>query len=156
LFTKQRSVHNTYIVEDFVIGGIVTKGAVTGVKRLISGAVAGGAATEESMTLYRAVSQGELDDIGVNGIRNSPGYETGKLFATTAEDAANYGRMNYGFDKLPFTIIRTSLPKNYSTLLYRGEMDLMEAVSVPSELFNHLSKPSILNYSPIPNHPWIK
>jgi len=107
-------------------------------------------------TLYRAVSKAELDDIAINGVRNSPGYETGKLFATSRQDAANFGRLNYKFDKQPFTIIKTSISNRYIPMLYRGEMDLMQGVSVPSNLFQKLSTPSIFNHSPLPNHPWIK
>jgi hypothetical protein len=107
-------------------------------------------------TLYRAVSQAEVDDIAINGIRNAPGYETGKLFATSAQDAANFGRLNFSLDKQPFTIIRTSISNKYASILYRGEMDLMQSISVPNNLFNQLSKPSILNHIPLPNHPWIK
>ncbi|RQO30391.1 hypothetical protein DBR32_12540 [Taibaiella sp. KBW10] len=116
----------------------------------------GAAAEGESTTLFRAVSKSELDDIAINGIRSSPGYETGKLFATSAEDATNFGRLNFGLDKQPFTIIKTSIPNKYSSMLYRGEMDLMQGVSVPNNLFNQLSKPSIFNQTPLPNHPWIK
>jgi hypothetical protein len=111
---------------------------------------------EGSVTLYRAVSQGELNDMRINGIRNANGYETGKLFATSPQDAANYGRLNFGFDRQPFTIIQTSIPNRYSPMLYRGEMDLMQAVSVPKSLFNQLSKPNIFNYTPLPNHPLIR
>lgn len=118
--------------------------------------IANRAAKGGSTTLYRAASQAELDDISINGIRSAPGYETGKLFATSAQDAANFGRLNFGFDKEPFTIIKTSIPNKYAPMLYRGEMDLMPGVSVPSSLFNQLSQPSIFNYTPIPNHPWIK
>ncbi len=114
-------------------------------------------AGEEGKTiLYRAVSQAELDDIAIHGIRNAPGYETGKLFATSAQDAANFGRLNYGLDKQPFTIIKTSIPNKYSSMLYRGEMDLMQSVSVPKNLFNQLSKPGIFNKTPLPNHPLIR
>lgn len=109
-----------------------------------------------STTLYRAVSMAELDDIAINGIRNASGYQTGKLFATTAEDAANFGKINYFFDKQPFTIIKTSIPNRYLPMLFKGEMDLMPAISVPTNLFNQLSRPNILNKIPLPNHIFFK
>jgi hypothetical protein len=114
------------------------------------------ARASKRIPLYRAVSQAELDDIALNGIRNLPGYETGKLFAGSVQDATNFGRLNYRFDKLPFTIIKTSIPKKYGSMLYRGEMDLMQGISVPRSLFNRLSKPTHFNYTPLPNHPWIR
>ena len=109
-----------------------------------------------STKLYRAVSKAELDDIAKNGIRNSPGYESGKLFATTAQDASNFGKLNYGFDKEPFSIIQTKIPNKFTSQLYKGEMDLMDAVSVPKNLFNKMAVPKTLSSTPLPRHPWIK
>lgn len=106
--------------------------------------------------LFRAVVDDELNDIPINGIRNTSGYATGKLFATTADDAANFGRINFSFDKKPFTIIKTSISTRYLPMLYQGEMDLMQAISVPNNLLNKLPKPTILNNSPLPNHPFLK
>ena len=106
--------------------------------------------------LFRAVSDNELADIGQNGIRNANGYQTGKLFATSAEDAASFGKLNYRLDNEPFTIIQTSIPNKFAPSLYKGEMDLMEAVNVPTNLFNKLSKPNPFSSSPIPKHPWLK
>lgn len=107
-------------------------------------------------SLFRAVSQAELDDIANFGLRNSSGYETGKLFATSAQDASNYGRLNFGFDNKPFSIIKTSISSEYKPLMYQSEMDLMKAVSVPSDLLGKMSKPTVLKSTPLPNHPWIK
>lgn len=44
----------------------------------------------------------------------------------------------------------------YSSQLYKGEMDLMDAVSVPKGLFNKMGVPKILPSNPLPRHPWIK
>jgi len=107
-------------------------------------------------TLYRSVSQDELDDIAAFGVRNRGGYERGKLFTTSPQNAANFGRINYGLGDPPFTIIKTSISKRYSSSLYRGEMDLMPGILVPKNLFNKLSKPTPLNYSPTPIHPAIR
>jgi len=63
---------------------------------------AGGATKGSSSTIYRAVSKAELDDIAKFGFRNKAGaYETGKLFAPTAKEAAQFGRNNFIFDNLP-------------------------------------------------------
>ena len=109
-----------------------------------------------STKLYRAVSKAELDDIANNGIRNASGYESGKLFATTVQDASNFGNLNYKFDKEPFTIIQTKIPNKYSSQLYKGEMDLMDVISVPNDLFNKLTTPKTLFSTPLPKHPWLK
>ena len=46
--------------------------------------------------IYRAVSNDELEDLKINGLRNIPGaYETGKLFALTLNDAAKFGKNNF-------------------------------------------------------------
>jgi hypothetical protein len=147
------AVQPSYFFEELLVGNGIGKLA-SGIVGMIKGV--GFAAKGGSTTLYRAVFKAELDDIAINGIRNAPGYETGKLFATSAQDAANFGRLNFGLDKQPFTIIKTSIPNKYSPMLYRGEMDLMQGVSVPRSLFNQLSKPSIFNNTPLPNHSWIR
>lgn len=51
--------------------------------------------------------------------------------------------------------IKTSIRNKFANV-YRGAIDLMRGVSVPKSLFNELSKPSPLNFSPIPIHPWFK
>jgi len=46
--------------------------------------------------LFRATSKSELDDINSNGLRTTPGqFETGKLFATSLDDAAKFGKNNF-------------------------------------------------------------
>ena len=45
--------------------------------------------------MYRAVSKAELDDIAQFGFRTKAGgYETGKLFAPTFKEAAQFGKNN--------------------------------------------------------------
>ena len=62
--------------------------------QLVSGhCVAAEAGAGETTTLYRAVGQGEADDIAaVSGYRNAPGLE-GKYFFRTREQAEQYGQM---------------------------------------------------------------
>jgi hypothetical protein len=91
----------------------------------------------------------------VNGFRNIGNYDTSKLFATSAQDAANFGRLNYGADGLPFTIVKAEVPSSLMSRMYKGEMDMMQAVAVPTGMLNRLSSET-LNHIPIPNHPWIK
>jgi hypothetical protein len=68
-----------------------------------------------STTIYRAVSKAELDDIAAFGLRNKAGaYETGKLFAPTVKEAAQFGKNNFIFDGLPNTIIKVRVPERES------------------------------------------
>lgn len=63
-------------------------------------------ATKDETTLYRAVSDDELADVAKNGFRPGRNSMETKLFATSAEDAAQFGRANYGLDGKPFTLLR--------------------------------------------------
>lgn len=108
---------------------------------------------EDSVSLFRAVSKGEADDIAGFGFRQAPNgrsYE-GKLFATTAEDAARYGRINYGQDSVPFHIVETRVPRSFADQLYTGTADRMTFRAVdPGQLsdLNRLGSTSIWNYVP--------
>ena len=55
---------------------------------------------EEVASLYRAVAKAELDDIAQAGFRQHPNSQSleSKLFATSPEDAARFGRDNFRFD----------------------------------------------------------
>jgi hypothetical protein len=113
-------------------------------------------AKETAEKLFRAVHKTELDDILEFGFRNKSGYETGKLFATNFEDAINFGRLNYKLDKTAFHIIESSFPSYMEHLLFKGEMDAMKAISVPTELLNKLPINNIFDYLKITSHPFIK
>ena len=102
-----------------------------------------------TQTLFRAVSKAELDDIVEFGMRNRAGYETGKLFATTVEDAARYGKYNFKLDHIPNTIIKVKVPNNVMRNAYRFEADFMNAVSIDSK-YLQLLKVTPLNYTPLP------
>lgn len=102
-------------------------------------------------SLFRAVSQAELDDIAVNGLRTLPslGYETGKLFATSLDDAARFGRNNFAFDKIPNHLIRVDVPKNIMQGAYQFTADGMRAVSIPSNQLGGLRGIYSFKYSPL-------
>jgi RHS repeat-associated protein len=94
--------------------------------------------TSGSTNLFRAVSDEELTDISQNGLRTSyqSGYDGVKLFATTPEDAAQFGINNYSYDKKPFTIVEANMPDKVMSASTKFVADEMKAVAVPSE---HLS-----------------
>ena len=102
--------------------------------------------------LFRAVSQAELNDLtNFGGLRQKPdglSYE-GKLFATSAEDAAHFGRINYRLDIIigldnPFHVIEVSVPE---ALMHRFEfrtVDFMPAVYVIADLRPLLNRHAII------------
>jgi RHS repeat-associated protein len=110
---------------------------------------AGATAAESSTTVFRAVSQGELEDIAAHGLRNRAGvYETGKLFAPTLEEAAQFGKNNFKFDRLPNAIMKVKVPNSVMQNAYRFGADGMNAISIPAECLQFL-KATPLNYSPL-------
>lgn len=73
------------------------------------------------------------------------------MFATTADDAARYGRINYGQDALPFHIVETRVPRSFADQLYTGTADRMIFRAVdPGQLadLNRLGSTSTWNYVP--------
>ena|GEM_PF-5838809 len=96
-------------------------------------------------SLFRAVSQAEFDDIAENGIRVAPnGYTTGKLFATSATDAREYGRLLQDLDEAvgkgrsKFYIIEVQVPNSVMEQSTRFQADGMKAINVPEELLNQI------------------
>jgi hypothetical protein len=105
--------------------------------------------------LYRAASAAEVTDMASNGVRNiSTGYETGKLFATTASDAAQFGKNNFGLDGIPNTVVGVKVPSSVMKTAYTTEMDGMKAVSIPSNQLPAVKAMGPLNYSPKPTNPY--
>lgn len=101
--------------------------------------------------LYRAVSDDELKDVAANGFRPGPNSMETKLFATTAEDAARFGRASYGLDGKPFTLLEVGLPNPIASMLYRGSADSMAIRGLdPSHLgaFNRAARVRQLNSIP--------
>ncbi len=104
--------------------------------------------SDDFVTVYRAVSRAELDDIASYGLRSGVGtYETGKLFAPTISEAAKFGKNNFGWDKLPNTIMEVRVPKSIYSKSLKFSADGMNAISIPANQL-HLLKALPLNYSP--------
>jgi hypothetical protein len=94
--------------------------------------------------LYRAVSKAEFIDIPSNGLRTIGGnsYETGKLFATTSNDAVQFGLNNYKFDQKPFTVIKVQVSNKVMKTATTFTADGMKAVSIPSNQLSNI-KPKL-------------
>lgn len=106
--------------------------------------------------LYRAVSSPELIDATANGMRNIPNtntYQEGKLFATTASDAAEYGRNNFLLDGKPNTILRVAVPNSVMKTAEIHTMDAMKAVMIPSEQLSKIKVLAPMTTSPKPTNP---
>jgi len=129
----------------------MTAGAVIG--EAVQGAKAAlkiGGATSESTTLFRAVSQAELTDIGANGLRTtSGGYETSKLFTTTSENAAEFGKLNFSFDGISNTIIEAKVPNTVMNTATEFTADGMPAIAIPAEQLQNVKQVFPLLSSPI-------
>jgi len=143
------------LAEGYVQGAtlIMTEGVLGGGFQApsVMGRGASTAGMGEYTTIYRAVSQAEVDDIANFGFRmNSGGYETGKLFAPTFEEAAQFGKYNFGFDGIPNTIMRARVPNNVLNNATKFGADGMNAISIPADQL-HLLYGEPINFSP-----WLK
>jgi RHS repeat-associated protein len=106
-------------------------------------------------TLYRAASATEVTDMASNGVRTtSTGYETGKLFATSAQDATQFGKFNFGLDGTPNTVVKVKVPNSVMKTATTFEADGMKAVSIPSNQLQQIKWIKPLNYSPKPTNPF--
>lgn len=117
----------------------------------IVGLTKGAAQHYSKKYLYRAVSKAELDDIAKYGLRNQPSsnsYETGKLFANSADDAAQFGKNNYLLDNVPNTIIRVEVPRDVLAGSFKFTADGMSAVSISANQLHKLTA-TALKYSPV-------
>ncbi|HCM2699702.1 TPA: hypothetical protein N3D89_004661 [Salmonella enterica subsp. enterica serovar Yaba] len=90
-------------------------------------------------TLYRAVFENEYNDARTVGhLRKAPmGYEFGKLFATTYEDAYNFGTKLSQFEpNSALKVLTVEVPDHIvGTEFYA---DGMKAVSIDSEYLDEL------------------
>jgi RHS repeat-associated protein len=110
----------------------------------------------KATTLYRAASSAEVVDAAANGVRvKSGGYETGKLFATSAEDAAQFGKNNYGLDGIPNTVTKVNVPNSVMKTATTFTADGMKAVAIPANQLQKLPPLQPLNYSPKPTNPYM-
>lgn len=108
---------------------------------------------EEVTSLYRAVAKAELDDIVQTGFRQHPdGFSLeSKLFATSSEDAARFGRDNFRFDRVPFHIIEVQVPTAIADQFEKLTLDLKPALSISRDmllLFNQHA--TVREITPIP------
>jgi hypothetical protein len=98
----------------------------------------------------------ELADIdnfkGFRTIANQT-YESAKLFASSLEDASNFGWQNFTYDQKPFTIVSTKMPGSViSTTLHPGGMDTMNGIyAIPSDLLKNAYWITQYNNVAIPN-----
>jgi hypothetical protein len=90
----------------------------------------------ETIGLFRAVSAAELRDIlEYGGFRGHPDGVSleAKLFATSAHDAADFGRALYRLDGQPFTIVEAHIPGTLAAQLERIQLDWWPAVVVSAQ-----------------------
>jgi hypothetical protein len=108
--------------------------------------------TPSTTNLYRAVSNAELTDISKNGLSTTAGgYETAKLFTTTAENASQFGKNNFAFDGIPNTIIEAKVPQSVMNTTTPFTADGMPAVAVPAEQLQNIKTVTPSTSSPIVN-----
>ncbi len=134
-------------IEKTVEGIVLTKG---------TGVVTNAIKTSSTTTLFRAVSDAEKLDILDHGVRNigGSGYNLEKLFATSASDAAQFGKYNFGLDGVPNTIMKFKIPNSIMKNASRFETDGMKAVGIPSDYLDKVQSVGPLNYSPKPTNPF--
>lgn len=103
------------------------------------------------------MSKAELDDItNFGGLRQRPdglSYE-GKLFATSAEDAAHFGRINYRLDSTigldnPFHVVEASVSEALMRYCEFRTLDFMPAVYVTADLLPLLNRHAIIRDIPV-------
>ena len=120
----------------FIDLGISTAGLLSPVPGVGLGIKAGRAASRVAdsgsgfTSMYRAVSKAELDDIAARGFQLKPGGYESKLFATSADDAAAFGRDLYRLDRVPFHIVETRVPNSIFNQFDRLSLDLRSAIDV--------------------------
>ena len=136
------------LADEIVVTASKTGGSVA-TSNSVGGLITGGGNTITS--LFRAVSKAELDDIALHGIRTLPrtGYETGKLFATSLDDAARFGRGNFSFDKIPNHLIRVDVPSSVMKNSLKFSADGMNAVAIPANQLGKLQSIFRFNFSPL-------
>jgi hypothetical protein len=137
-----------------VVGGKLAEGTLVAAGE-IGGKVVSAIKGAGSTTLFRAASSTEVADMATNGVRNvSTGYETGKLFATSSSDAAQFGKNNFTLDGIPNTVVQVQVPNSVMKAATTFEADGMKAVSIPAEHLPSVKPLGPLNYSPKPTNPF--
>ena len=86
-----------------------------------------------TVCLYRAVSQKEMEDIAKYGFRPGLNSMLAKNFATTAEDAAWWGRQFYNLDGNPFFLVQADVRASGLRGAFTGPLDFRPAITIPYE-----------------------
>ena len=74
-----------------------------------------------------------------------------KLFATSPEDAARFGRDSFRFDEVPFHIIEVQVPTQIADRFEQLTLDFKPAVNVSRELLSLLNHyATVREITPIP------
>ena len=108
---------------------------------------------EEVASLYRAVAKAELEDIVQAGFRQHPDSLSleAKLFATSPENAARFGRDNFRFDEVPFHLIEVQMPTSIAEQCEKLTLDFKPAVNVPRDMLPLLNQhATVREIMPIP------
>lgn len=91
------------------------------------------------VTLYRAVSEAEWDDIRlIAGFRGRPegGTMEVKLFATSFEDAEWWGHRLYRRGGASFMIVKVDVPDRLAMGLYRSQADGRSYLAIDDDLLS--------------------
>lgn len=103
---------------------------------------------------FRAVSRAELDDLAVNGFRAGANSYEGKLFASSADDAAFFARdVLYPLAGQVSEFVKVEVPASFASKLFSFTADGKAAISVGPELLdelNEVGKVTVLNSIPLP------
>jgi hypothetical protein len=103
------------------------------------------------------VSKAELDDIthfgGLRQKLDGLSYE-GKLFATSTEDAAHFGRINYRLDITigldnPFHVVEANGPETLMRHFTFRTLDLMPAVYIAADFLPLLNRHAMIREIPV-------
>ena len=103
------------------------------------------------------MSKAELDDIAhFGGLRQKPdglSYE-GKLFATSIEGAAHFGRINYRLDNTigldnPFHVVEVNVPETLVRYFTFRTLDFMPAVYIAADFLPLLNRHAMIRKIPV-------
>ena len=103
------------------------------------------------------MSKAELDDIAHFGVlRQKPdglSYE-GKLFATSIEGAAHFGRINYRLDSTigldnPFHVVEVNVPETLVRYFTFRTLDFMPAVYIADDFLPLLTRRAMIREIPV-------
>jgi hypothetical protein len=90
----------------------------------------------QGRTIHRGQRVPVPGSVESRGRRQAPdgrSYE-GKLFATSADDATRYGRINYGLDNELFHLVGATVPRSFADGLYGGTADRMAQLDELNEV----------------------